>query len=143
MAEIIVDTGPLVALFDCSCDEHDWALAQIRRFSRPMITCEPVVTEVLFLLERECLEPDHLFALFERGVLRCEFSLETEWESVRKLMRQYRSLPASLADASLIRLSELEPDSVVFTLDQDFLVYRRNRRQRIPLLAPFVDPKAA
>jgi predicted nucleic acid-binding protein len=52
-------------------------------------------------------------------------------------LRSYRDVPISLTDACLIRVSELHRASVVFTLDRDFLVYRRNGRQRIPLLAPF------
>ena len=51
-------------------------------------------------------------------------------------MKRYRDLPGSLADISLVRLSELLPESTVLTLDGDFRVYRRNGRQVIPLLIP-------
>jgi hypothetical protein len=42
----------------------------------------------------------------------------------------------SLADACLVRLSELIPQSIVLTLDSDFHVYRRNGNQPIPLIYP-------
>ncbi len=42
----------------------------------------------------------------------------------------------SLADACLVRMSELAPECVVFTLDNDFRIYRRHKRQRISLLIP-------
>jgi uncharacterized protein len=42
----------------------------------------------------------------------------------------------SLADGCLVRLSELNPESLVFTLDHNFQIYRRHRRQKIPLLIP-------
>jgi hypothetical protein len=51
-------------------------------------------------------------------------------------MRKYRDLPATLADACLVRMSEVHVDSVVFTLDRYFRVYRRNGRQAIPLISP-------
>ncbi|MBS0657589.1 MAG: PIN domain-containing protein [Verrucomicrobia bacterium] len=137
MATVIVDAGPLLALFDRSCKDHAWVVGQMKLLSQPLTTTVPVLTEVLFLFQREDIDPDLLFGLFEREVLRCELDFESEWQSLRQLVQRYRSVPASLADASLIRLSELLDDSLVFTLDRDFLIYRRNRRQRIPLLAPF------
>jgi antitoxin (DNA-binding transcriptional repressor) of toxin-antitoxin stability system len=52
------------------------------------------------------------------------------------LMQTYQDVPMSLAHACLARLSEKIRDSVVITLDSDFLIYRRNRREKIPLLLP-------
>jgi predicted nucleic acid-binding protein len=51
-------------------------------------------------------------------------------------MRKYRDVPMSLADACLVRMSEVYSNGTVFTLDSDFRVYRRNGRQAIPLLSP-------
>ena len=57
--------------------------------------------------------------------------------AVGRLLRRYASLPMDLADACLVRLSELHADSVVFTIDSEFRdVYRRNGRQVIPTLLP-------
>lgn len=42
----------------------------------------------------------------------------------------------SLADACLVRMTELEPKSVVLTLDSDFGIYKRNRRQVVPTISP-------
>jgi hypothetical protein len=57
--------------------------------------------------------------------------------AIRASFRRYGDQSISIADASLIRMSELQAESVIFTLDRDFLVYRRNGRHKIPLLAPF------
>jgi predicted nucleic acid-binding protein len=138
MAKIIVDTGPLVAYFDRSSQNHGWIAEEFKTLTDPLLTCEAVVTEVLFLLRRDGLNPDWILHLIERGELLCGFDLETEIASIRKLLRQYRTFPATLADVCLLRMSELHSDSVVLTLDRDFLIYRRNGRQKIPLLAPFV-----
>ena len=77
-----------------------------------------------------------ILALVERGELICDLDVHAEIAPIRKLLRKYRDLPATLADICLVRMSELQKDCVVFTLDRDFFVYRRNGRQVIPLLSP-------
>ena len=69
-------------------------------------------------------------------MIRVDFSLSDNLGPVRRLMKKYRSTPMSLADASLVRMSELHSDSSVFTLDADFKIYRRHGRQVIPLIIP-------
>ena len=138
MTSVVVDTGPLVAFFDRSSSDHDWVVEQFKSLTTPLETCEPVLSEVLFLLKRAGLAPDPLFEMIERDVLRPSFRLRDEFQAVRKLLQKYESLPTSLADACLVRMSETTSQSVVLTLDRDFLVYRRNRRHAIPLLAPFL-----
>jgi predicted nucleic acid-binding protein len=77
-----------------------------------------------------------LFELIERGVLRVALSIEEASADLRTLMHRYRSRPMSLADACLVRLSEIHNSSVVFTLDSDFRIYRRNGNKVIPLMMP-------
>lgn len=101
-----------------------------------MITCEPVLTEAAFLLKREGLSADPLFVLLERGAIRVGFHVEDQQSHVRGLMQRYRNRPMSLADACLVRMSELDARSSVFTLDADFLIYRRNGRDPVPVLMP-------
>jgi predicted nucleic acid-binding protein len=52
-------------------------------------------------------------------------------------MRRYRDTPMSFADACLVRMCETRADSCIWTFDRDFTIYRRNRRQTIPLVAPW------
>jgi predicted nucleic acid-binding protein len=66
-----------------------------------------------------------------------QFSAEEHWPDLRRLVRKYKDLPMSLADASLIRMAELAGPCQVFTTDRHFRVYRRHGRHLIPLLAPF------
>jgi uncharacterized protein len=56
--------------------------------------------------------------------------------SVAQLLRRYRSVPMSLADACLVRMAEIHGDAPVLTLDRDFRFYRKHRRQVIPLICP-------
>jgi predicted nucleic acid-binding protein len=70
-------------------------------------------------------------------VVSIEFRLGDEVESVAALMRRFAEVPMSMADACLVRMTELAPDSSVLTLDSDFTVYRRNRRQVVPVISPW------
>jgi predicted nucleic acid-binding protein len=74
--------------------------------------------------------------MLRRGALSVALSVEDEAERLLALERTYKELPMSLADACLVRLAELHPHSRVFTTDSHFRVYRRNKRQLIPLLVP-------
>ncbi len=132
----IVDTGPLVALLTRSDTWHDWTKQQFETVAAPLITCEPVVTEAVYLLSRTQGGVRALLALLGRGVIEVRFSLQTEIEAIERLMRRYASVPMSLADACLVRMSELHSASTVLTLDSDFSIYRRNGRQIILIAAP-------
>ena len=136
MKEIIADTGPLVAYLDRSDRDHDWAKEAFSRITRPLLTCEAVIAEALFLLRRGGIDPDALLDLVRRGLLVPKFDLMKEISSIQQLMMTYRNIPMSLADACLVRMSEMFPESKVMTLDSDFMVYRKARRKVIPLLRP-------
>ena len=95
-----------------------------------------MVAEALFLLRRGGIRPDGLLDLIRRGLLVPKFDLAEEIAAVQQLIKTYQNIPMSLADACLVRMAELFPDSQVMTLDSDFAVYRRSRRKVIPLLRP-------
>jgi predicted nucleic acid-binding protein len=133
---VLLDTGPLVTFLASGTAQHDWVCAQWKRLHPPLFTCEPVLTEAAFLLKREGVDTDPLFALLERGVLRIGLEIEDQLPDLRTLMRRYRNRPMSLADACLVRMAELHPNGVVFTLDNDFRIYRRHGNKVIPVLMP-------
>lgn len=133
---LLLDTGPWVALHCSDERHHGWAKTQFAQHAGPFLSCEAVVTETCFLLARGGFDPAKALALLERGVVRIGMSLSEEASAVRKLFERYDNVPASLADASLIRLSELYEGSRVLTLDSDFHIYRRHGRKSIPLLRP-------
>lgn len=133
---VLADTGPLVALFNRRDEFHGWAMARFQEFSDPLITAEPILVETLHLLRRVPGGAERLLALWSRGLLLLSFSAELEKVPLCRLLRRYRDVPISIADACLIRLSELHPQSSVWTLDEDFRVYRRNGRQTLSLITP-------
>jgi hypothetical protein len=81
-----------------------------------------VLTEAAFLLQREGHEADSLWDLLDRGVIRIALDIQEEQADLRALMHRYRNRPMSLADACLVRLSELHATGEVFTLDSDFRI---------------------
>lgn len=133
---IVLDTGPLVAFLNGADGHHAWARDAWTRLAPPFLTTEPVLTEAFHLLSRRSGGTDAVFELLERGVIQVEMQLAPEARALRKLMRKYANVPMSLADASLVRLVELQAGSTLMTLDRDFRVYRQNGRQTIPLIAP-------
>ena len=134
----LLDTGPLVAFFDRSDADHEWAKEKWAQAPVPMLTCEPVLAEAASLLgEHSGMPTEKLLALFERKIIIVPFSLEAHAGPVAHLLEKYHDQGMQLADACLVRMSELKRDCRVFTLDrQDFQVYRRFGRQVIPLVAP-------
>jgi predicted nucleic acid-binding protein len=102
----------------------------------PLLTCEPVLTEAAFLLKHEGREADAVFALLERDVIRVALTVQKEQTDLRVLMRRFRNRPMSLADACLVRLSEIHPDGEIFTLDSHFRIYRRHGNKTIPVRMP-------
>lgn len=133
---LILDTGPWVALHCRGERHHEWAKAQFAKCTEPLLTCEAVVAETCFLLARAGFDPAKALVLIERGVVQVAMSLGEEIATVRALFERYDNVPASLADACLIRLSELYDPCRVLTLDGDFHVYRRYGRKTIPVIVP-------
>ena len=131
---VIADTGVLVALIDPDMQAHDWVCRQITTLPVPFLTSEAVLTEAAFVLSRDGFDADELFALAESGTLTVGLEFNQERQRLRELIRTYRNVPMSLADATLVRLSELHRDSRVFTLDTDFRIYRRHGNKVIPVL---------
>jgi uncharacterized protein len=133
---ILLDAGPLTALLNPNDEWHVWAREMMRRLPTPLLTSEPVLAEVSHLLRREGCDADEMFALAEKEAMQIGLHFEDERASLRELMARYRSVPMSLADATLVRLAELHDQSRVFTLDADFGIYRRQRSKVIPVLMP-------
>ena len=139
--EIILDTGPLVALLNSRDSHHRWAQEQWDTIEPPLLTCEAVVSEACFLARRLVHRgQEKVLEFVRRGVLDLSFRLVDGIDAVVPLVKKYRDIPMSLADACLVRMSELHRTSPVLTLDRDFTIYRRNRQQRIPLLSPTLPP---
>jgi len=132
----LIDTGPLVSFLAAGLRHHAWSCDQWKMFRPPLLTCEPVLTEAAFLLKRGGCQADPLLALLERGAIRIAIDIQEEQADLRALMHRYRNRPMSLADACLVRLSELHASGEILTLDSGFRIYRRHGNKVIPVLMP-------
>ena len=132
----IADTGIIVAALNKREKYHAWTLEQMRRLTVPMLTCEAVITEACYLMRSEPNGKEDVLALIERSILKIDFSLQMEVEAIKDLMTTYENVPMDFADGCLVRMSELTENAVVFTLDGDLWIYRKNGKEQIPLLIP-------
>jgi uncharacterized protein len=137
MTKTLLDTGPLVAYMSDRDEWHEWAVTQFSSLRPPLLTCQPVLAEACFLIQRNGGQPAETLQLLQRGVFEAALDLNTEAAALEALMRRYDDMPISLADACLVRMSEAHADCRLLTLDRDFRRYRRHGRQMIPLLAPW------
>ena len=135
--KVLLDTGPLVGFLSETDQYHPWAAEVWDRLTEPLLTCEAVLSEAVFLLQSSGVSIDPLLQLFERDLVRIEFDVSIHRSDIWNLLRKYADQPASLADACLIRMAELSHSCQVFTTDRHFLIYRRRGRGSIPLLSPF------
>ena len=115
---------------------HQWSVQTLNHVQYPILTCEPVLTEVCFLLQKIHLGREKVLQLVQQKYLEIPFYLSPEVESIRTLMQRYDSVPMSLADACLVKMAEIYTDASVLTLDSDFRIYRKHRNQIIPLIMP-------
>jgi uncharacterized protein len=116
---------------------HGWAVETLSTIRAPLLTCEAVLSEAAYLLRRLTGGPGKVIELLTRGVVAASFRLEAEAPAVTKLLVRYGDVPMDLADACLVRLTELHGDCVLLTIDSGFRdVYRRHGRQAIPTILP-------
>ena len=136
---VLVDSGPLVALLDRRDLHHEWVQRELANLHQPLVTCEAVPSEVFFLVSRIRHGTSALIALLRDRLIStaADFSHHKESEEILRHLERYSNVPMSFADACLVRMCEIDADAIVFTTDRDFLTYRRNRRQPIPLISPF------
>ncbi len=129
----IADTGFLVAFANRRDRYHSWALDLARRVQEPLLTCEAVLAEAAFHLRDSSLA----LAFVQEGLVQPALNLLEHLPRLAELASRYSDRQPDLADLCLIRLSELHPTFPVITTDaKDFGVYRRGRREIIPILCP-------
>jgi predicted nucleic acid-binding protein len=129
----IADTGFLVGFANRNDQHHEWAIRLAERVTTPLLTCEAVLAESAFHLQNSAL----VLQLVREGLVAVAFDCREHWLHLESLAEKYTDRKPDLADLCLIRMSELHPKHSVITVDRsDFRVYRRNKRDSIPLICP-------
>lgn len=133
-ASVLVDAGFLVALLSRRDANQGWAVTLARRFPPSWQTCESVLSEAFHLLGSGGVPV--LTQLLRRQAVISTFHLGEEPEEVLRLMHKYADVPMSLADACLVRMTEILPNPVLLTTDTGFRIYRRHSRKTVPCVLP-------
>jgi predicted nucleic acid-binding protein len=129
----IADTGFLVAFWNRRDRYRAWALSIAEQVTEPLLTCEAVLAETAFHIGSTV----QTLALVREGLVQPVLNLAENLPRLTELAKRYEDRKPDLADLCLIRMSELHPKHLVITTDvTDFSVYRRGRREAIPLLHP-------
>lgn len=128
----IADTGLLVAFINRHDKHHEWAVSLAGQLTDPLLTCESVLSETAFHTDAQ-----YVFELLRLGLITLSFDCNDHLPRLEALAETYADRKPDFADLCLIRMSELFPKHPVITIDrEDFRVYRRNKRETIPLICP-------
>ena len=128
----IADTGFLVAFANARDLHHSWALDVAEQITEPLLTCEPVLAEAVFHLANASL----VLEMISEELVCLAFDCSEHLPQLAALAKRYKDRKPDLAGLCLIRMSELHPNHSVITVDKDFRVYRRNKREIIPTISP-------
>lgn len=125
---IVIDAGPLLALFDRDDGYHDQAIEFIKGYAGELITNLAVVTEVAYLLDFSVQAQSDFVRWVGSGALSVMGMGNADWARVADLLVKYRDLPMSFTDASLVATCERLEIKEVATVDRDFDIYRYRGR---------------
>jgi uncharacterized protein len=128
----MADTGFLVAFANARDLHHAWALDVAEQVTEPLLTCEPVLAETAFHLADVGL----VLEMISEELIRLAFDCNEHFPQLVALAKRYKDRKPDLADLCLVRMSELLPKHSIITVDEDFRVYRRNKREVIPTISP-------
>ena len=129
----ILDAGPLIEALNRDDEHHRWAYEAIVRLGPPFYSCPEALAEAAAMTG----QPAAIVEMVQAGEILLAFSLDQQAAAVLALLKKYKDQRMDLADACIVRMTELMRDCRVVTLDRsDFSVYRRNSREVIPLIAP-------
>ncbi len=120
---------------------HQWVVQQLKHLSPPLLTCEAVLAEATHITRQVAGARAALIEMVGEGFLKIAFALTDHHSAILTMIRRYGDVPMSLADACLVRLAEVYPQSPILTLDSDFSIYRKNGRQVIERISPAPDSK--
>ena len=129
----ILEAGPLIAALNSQDEHHRWACETLDRLGPPFYSCPEAMAEAAAMTG----QPAAIVEMIQSEEIILAFDLAEQTASILSLLKKYGDRDMDLADACIVRMTELMRDSRVVTLDRaDFAVYRRNGRDLIPVIVP-------
>jgi predicted nucleic acid-binding protein len=124
MKKILIDSGPLIALFDRNDKYHLASVKFIKSNNSELVTTLASVTETLHLLDFNRNSQIDFLGWVNAGAVTLETITSVDLQRIKELTIKYSDLPMDFADACLVFLAEKFNISTVATIDRDFDVYR-------------------
>lgn len=133
MKKILIDSGPLIALFDSSDKFHKKVINFVKSNEFPLITSIASITEALHLLDfNRNAQIDMLEWVYRGGVEICNID-NGDFGRIKDLTDKYRDLPMDFADSCLVYLAEQFKLDTIATIDRDFTIYRIGGRKKFKI----------
>lgn len=131
MQKTLIDSGPLIALFDKSDKYHSTVLAFLKEFRGELLTTWSVITEVSHMLDFNLHVQIDFLKWIELGGITIYTISQDEISQIRVMMEKYIDIPMDLADASLMYVANTEKIKTIVSIDSDFDIYRTLKKQSL------------
>jgi predicted nucleic acid-binding protein len=133
MQKILIDSGPLIALFDADDKHHKKAVNFIKENKLPLVTTLASITETLHLLDFNRNAQIDFLDWISKGALEIHNIDIPAFNRLRDLTIKYKDLPMDFADACLVYLAEELNITKIATIDRDFTIYRIKNKKKFEL----------
>lgn len=134
MQKILIDSGPLIALFDAGDNYHEKVFSFIKKNHLPLVTTLASITETLHLLDFNRYAQIDFLEWISKGALEIHNIEAHDFARIRELTVKYKDLPMDFADACLVFLAEKLGVSKIATVDRDFRIYRLKNNKKFELV---------
>jgi len=131
MQKTLIDSGPLIALFDRSDKYHQKVLAFMKTFKGQLLCSWSVITEVSHMLDFNLQVQIDFLTWCERGGLTLYEITQEELSEIREMMQKYSDIPMDLADGTLMYMANKEKIKNIISIDSDFDIYRTLKKQNL------------
>ncbi|MES9857212.1 MAG: PIN domain-containing protein [Sedimenticola sp.] len=134
MKKILIDSGPLIALFDASDKYHNKAVIFIKSNKYPLVTTIASITETLHLLNFNRNAQIDFIEWIHQGAVEIQNIENDDFGRIKYLTEKYRDLPMDFADSCLVYLAEKLSLNTIATIDRDFSIYRIKGRRKFKVI---------
>ncbi len=134
MKKILIDSGPLIALFDASDKYHHDAVNFIKTNTYPLITTLASITETLHLLDYNRHAQIDFLTWIHKGAVEIHNIENDDFKRLKELTEKYHDLPMDFADSCLVYLAEKLNLNTIATIDRDFTIYRIQGRRKFKII---------
>ena len=134
MKKILIDSGPLIALFDASDKYHHEAVNFIKTNKCPLVTTLASITEALHLLDFNRNAQIDFLGWVHRGAVEIHNIENNDFKRLKELTEKYRDLPMDFADSCLVYIAEKLKLNTIATIDRDFSIYRIQGRRKFQII---------